>query len=277
MDWDTITKLHKEGRLPAAEDGPSGASAPIIVSVTLSTGDQHGRFVDEDAWAAVLRLVEFLRPDNFVFNGDWTDFYDCSKYVKDPDKEGSVNDDFEYSKRFFRDIRSRLPKAAIHANPGNHEFRYELYKRTDAKKLAGLKILAMPKMMDADKYGVQFHGYDGFELQPGFRIYHGEFVRKHAGESARHEYLAWGCSGATQHVHRLGVHRITNTMGDFTWSEGGCLCLLNPEYVKRKPNWQHGATLIYQMSDGTVRQEAVRIVDGLVQGSLGMAMGDISR
>lgn len=277
MDWSTLTRLEKEGRLPAGEVAPSSAG-PYVVEVVLSTGDQHGRFVDEKAWAAVLRVLDRLHIDRFVFNGDMLDFYELSRFVKDPDVEESVQVDIDYGKRFLGDVRKRLSEGQpIDVVPGNHERRYELYLRGDAKKLSGLKVLELPNLLEIERFGATMHQYSGFELQgtiEPFRIYHGEVVRKHASESARHELTNWGCSGASQHVHRLGIHRVSTTTGDRLWGEGGCLCGLDPEYVTRKPNWQHGCLLIFRMSDGTVRMEEVRILNGQVQGTLGHLIGD---
>ena len=84
------------------------------------------------------------------------------------------------------------------------------------------------------------------------------------------EVVVPGSLALIGHVHRLAKFMKTSDGKTMTWTESGCLCKLEAEYMTRPPNWQHGAVLLFRYSDGSVIHELVRIVDGRVQGTLGM-------
>lgn len=277
MSWADIVRLDKEGRLPSTED--STGDAPLddpVVEVALCTSDQHGRFVDWNAWGAILAILDAAAEqrlgfgiDRFIFNGDMLDFYELSKYPKDPAVEEPLDVDLAAWYTMLQGVRSRLGEGKpIDVNPGNHDIRYEMYLRSDAKKLSGLKLLELPKLLKIHEHGAVLHTKAGF-MFGDTRVYHGESVRQHAGESAKYEMAAWGTSGTSGHVHRLAKHLRTTSNGTMCWTESGCLCLLDAEYMTRDPNWQHGAVLLFRHASGRVHQDLVRIVDGRVQGALG--------
>lgn len=279
MNWADITRLHKEGRLPRLAEDPAAGDAPSgnpVVEVALCTSDQHGRFVDWQAWSAILAILDAAREqrlgfkiDRFIFNGDMLDFYELSKYPKDPAVEEPLDVDLAAWYTMLSGVRSRLDDGQpIDVNPGNHDIRYELYMRSDAKKLSGLKLLELPRVLKVAEYGATLHEKKGF-MFGNTRAYHGESVRQHAAESAKHEMLAWGTSGTSGHVHRLAKYMKTTNAGTLTWTESGCLCLLDAEYMTRDPNWQHGCVLLFRHADGHVHHELVRIIQGRVQGTLG--------
>lgn len=279
MSWADITRLEREGRLPDVgnEDETQSAVGPQLMEVALCTSDQHGRFVDWPAWSAVLALLDASKDGRlgfkigrFIFNGDFTDWYELSKYPKDPAVEKPIDHDLSAFHTMIGDVRHRLAEGEpIDVNPGNHEYRYELYLRSDAKKLTGLKILELPKLLKIEEYGATMHPKSGF-MFGDTRVYHGETTRSHAGESAKYEMQKWGTSGTSGHVHRLAKHYRTTHGGTQVWTESGCLCQLDAEYMTHHPNWQHGCVLLFRYSDGSVHHELVRIVDGRVQGSLGL-------
>lgn len=279
LHWNDIVRLDKEGRLPRPgnEDTPAAADGPHLMEVALCTSDQHGRFVDWKAWGAVLSIMDAAKAgrlgfniDRFIFNGDMLDFYELSRFPKDPAVEEPLEVDLAAWETMLGDVRVRLDEGQpIDVNPGNHDIRYELYLRDDAKKLSGLKLLALPKVLKIEEYGATLHEKKGF-MFGNIRVYHGESVRQHAAESAKHEMMAWGTGGTSGHVHRLAKFMKTTNAGTMIWTESGCLCLLDAEYMTRDPNWQHGCVLLFRYSDGTVHQELVRILDGRVQGTLGL-------
>lgn len=277
IEWNDIVRLDKEGRLPRPnEETVEQGVVPQLVEVALVTSDQHGRFVDWKAWSAVTAILDASKAGRlgykigrFVFNGDFTDWYELSRFPQDPAVIEPLDNDIDAFKIMAGDVRSRLDEGEpIDVNPGNHEYRYELYRRTDAKKLSGLRILELPKLLELDSFGAVMHQKSGF-MFGNTRVYHGETVRSHPAESAKHEMMKWGTGGTSGHVHRLAVYPKTTSGGEMTWSESGCLCQLNAEYMTHQPNWQHGCVILFRLSDGSVHHELVRIVDGRVQGTLG--------
>ncbi len=53
-----------------------------------------------------------------------------------------------------------------------------------------------------------------------------------------------GMSGQSGHTHRCSAYYVTKRGGSYTWSEAGCLCDLQPEYIDGVADWQHGVGLV---------------------------------
>jgi len=262
VKWETITSLEKTGRLP--QPGETLPDDDYVIGSHLVTSDEHGRFVDLKAWGAVLGLVDEFDFKSFTFNGDLLDFYELSRYEKDPDVEQCISVDIEAGRRLIEDVRARF-KGPIHFNPGNHEERYERYLRGEAKALKHYECLALgsEENLRFEELEVTSHDEKGFILGEEDRVYHGEVVRADPGASAKGEFLAWGTGGTSGHVHRLGVYH-ANGSRIRSWAESGCLCVLCPEYSKKPVNWQHGLTIGHELASGEVVWELVRIVNGRI-------------
>lgn len=240
LNWKDITRLERQGKLPKETSKNHLAKQEQRV---LVISDLHGLHYDPLAWARVLNDIPIIKPHRIIMNGDMLDFYEISRYTKNPDVEQSVAQEIEHVKTLFQQLRL-IYDGPIDFIPGNHEERYELYLRTDAKKLAGLKVLELPNLLELKDLGITMHQVDGFLLRPDYYVYHGSLVRKHAALTAQGELDKMDVSGTSGHTHRLGTYRKTGILGRRTWSESGCLCNLNPEFVKGTANWQHGYLII---------------------------------
>lgn len=259
MDWETIARLDKSGLLPFESDD----FTPIVgAKAVLYINDTHGRWIDWSAWRVVKEVMKRVLFDDIIWNGDVLDFYEFSRYHKDPDVERSLQEDIDAWLAVAYGARNLQPDARMHFVPGNHEERYELYLQSDAKRLRGLKFLQLPEIMMLPDLDITPHGVNGFEVYPNLYAFHGETVRKHTGQSAMGEMDRWGMNGCSGHVHRLGVYRRKTFNGSLSWAEGGCLCDLNPTYMKGKPNWHHGITIAHYLPSGQVFFEQVEIRNG---------------
>jgi hypothetical protein len=100
------------------------------------------------------------------------------------------------------------------------------------------------------------------DLLPKFILKHGNVVRKWSGWSAKGEWERYGKSGASGHVHRLGMFFHRDWNGNHVWAETGCLCSLNPDYM-RDPDWQQGFVVAsFERSTGAFQVEPVYIHRG---------------
>jgi hypothetical protein len=198
---------------------------------------------------AALRVVEaFLRswkPDVIWFNGDMLDFAPLSKHDKEPYERDGLEQDIMGARAIFRRFRRDHPRAAMHYLLGNHEAWLEKYLRRNAAELRWLSALSYHVMFDSKELRMPIYPYgERVPILPGvLEVTHGDKIAPKSGYTA-HKMLEAGISGVSGHVHRLGmVYRTTRT-GTTVWAEGGCLCDLNPSYV-RDPNWQLGITVLY--------------------------------
>ena len=77
-------------------------------------------------------------------------------------------------------------------------------------------------------------------------IKHGTLIRKFAGYTAKGEFEKNGMSGVSGHSHRLAQYRHTNEADSYIWTEAGCLCQLDADYLDgTTPNWNQGFAIGY--------------------------------
>lgn len=213
-------------------------------------------------WKQLLLFCEDYSFDRIVWNGDIVDFYEVSSFNKDPQEVDSIEVEIDCTEQRFQEISVRQSNAIQDFNPGNHEHRWERYIRGNAPALKGLKILELPSVLKLDKYSIQCHQSEGFLLTPNFLVYHGEVVRKDSGASAKGELEKFGISGISGHTHRLGTYRKMDMLGSRQWTEAGCLCKQEVEYITGQPNWQPGFAVGEFYTDGTFWIHEIPFING---------------
>ena len=219
----------------------------------LEMSDIHIPFHDPHALELAVRVIAAYQPDRIIINGDAVDFYEVSDFDKNPDRlrEGGLQQEIDGLGEFLAEVNRAKPSACIvDYLPGNHEdrLRRHLWRHP---QLFGLKALELPNLLELPKYGVNY--YPDEILLAGGRLVvkHGTLVRKAGGMSALAELEAekYDVSTLTGHTHRIGSTTVRKRSGIVGGWEGGCLCDLNPEYIKN-PNWQQAVTLIAEAVEG---------------------------
>lgn len=212
----------------------------------INISDLHIPYHDPHAWQLTLGIVSLVKPTKVNILGDALDFYQLSTFDKDPKQleNGRLQEDFDQWFRMARDLQRAAPDACKFTFlPGNHEDRLRRYLNRNPE-LYGLRALELPSLMRLDELGIEYFESE-VEIIPGLLVgKHGEVVRKDSGYSARGELERekYAISTITGHTHRLGTHYARTRLRVVKAHENGCLCLLNPEYVKN-PNWQQGLTI----------------------------------
>jgi len=98
------------------------------------------------------------------------------------------------------------------------------------------------------------------QIIPKLITKHGTVVRKWSGQSGAGELQRYGRGGMSGHVHRMGsfLHRDHN--GTQSWTEVGCTCSLEPDYMN-DPDWQQGCAVV-SYTDNWYHVEPVYIERG---------------
>jgi hypothetical protein len=142
---------------------------------------------------------------------------------------------------------------------GNHEdrLRRAIWRNPE---FAGIKALEFPELFKLADYGFEHRKYGDLYRIGKLSVTHGEIVRKHSGASAKAHYEKVGGSVLHGHTHRMGSYFRTTAAGAHGAWENGCLCRLDPEYVKR-PDWQQGFSVIHvDPKTGTFNVQQVPIL-----------------
>ena len=229
----------------------------------------HMPYVFKPAFELFLVAVEKIHPDILVINGDGVDFAGISPHNKNKRvevvfEEEEIAPTLGLIKAIEGVAGRRCEKVWLE---GNHEKWYEGYYRD--------KIAETPRTWaDALKLGKnwQVEMMDGKELPTmtlgKLLITHGSMIRAQSGWTARAELNARWRPVLIGHTHRLGSYYFTpaETGIIFDAYEGGCLAdpYTSRRYMRKKPNWQFGFSVVSFAKDGwfEVVQKRISRLDG---------------
>lgn len=221
--------------------------------------DWHVPYEDKRSLGCAFNFCEETQPDIILLD-EVHDFYGLSRFSQDPLRSSLLQDEIDAAKKYFKRLKKICPGSRIILLNSNHLDRLRKYLWTDGRALAGLKCLQLEKLLDLQELDIEY--YDNFFIK-NVLFKHGNIVRKHSAYTARGEFEREGCSGATGHTHRLGVHFVTKRGGKYVWVEGGCLCDLDPEYIEGVADWQHGLTqFTFEREGNLFFPQAIPIIDG---------------
>lgn len=244
------------------------------VLVAVLAGDKHFPFSDERTLSILLTITSELQPDLLVDMGDIIDCYHLSRFDKNPDRLTTLQDEIDQARAHLFSWGECAPGARKVLLGGNHDARIEkMLWNLDGPAKALLKLTRFRELMTMDGLlGLKEMGWEFLpedmqtktELLPKTVLKHGTVVRKWSGGTAQGEWMRYGRSGASGHVHRLAMFlHAKHGGGSHFWLETGCCCTLDPEYM-RDPDWQNGfMVLTVQKKTGAFAVEPVYVFDGL--------------
>ena len=200
--------------------------------------DLHHPFHDIPTWHAVAAFLDDFQPDIIVWNGDIGDFYSISVFDKNPQRSFNFADEMGELQHFMAEARRRWPDATHYFIMGNHEHRLEWYLKKNPE-LSGL--VNLDSLLHLKDQGFILMPYGGVLDYLGFAITHGTRYSSLPNSTARMHKDMIGGSGVVGHSHRMGQWAYTDMRGAHAFYESGCLCRLDPDYIRqRPPNWQQG-------------------------------------
>ena len=212
--------------------------------------DVHIPYHSITALSAALDFIQAEKPSAILLNGDILDFYQLSRFGKDPRKR-SVAHELQAAREFL-DVLSQFG-AKIYYKIGNHEERYQHYLMAKAPELLGVQEFELQHLLGLNERGIDLIGDKRIIKANDLNIVHGhEF-----GQSifspvnvARGLFLRGKVSAMQGHNHQTSSHTETDMNGNIvtTWSLG-CLCELNPAYLPIN-KWSHGFAMVDLSDNG---------------------------
>ena len=217
----------------------------------LLGGDWHSWYYDRRGIRLLFSIAKYFPWAGAVLMGDIHDFYQVSRYDKDPARGNNMQKELNVTIELLKQFRACLgPDAVIKLLEGNHERRLEKGIRRHMPGMASLDTNTVVRQLHLGDLGIELVPYDGrFYLAPGYLLKHGAGKNDDGCEysgfaayTARKNLEKFWCSGASAHTHRRGTYSVTKRGKTYTWDEIGCLCdrpKVGRDYAN-EPNWQLG-------------------------------------
>jgi predicted phosphodiesterase len=227
--------------------------------------DIHAPYIDEDAFGVAVSFIKSFKPSIIFIMGDVIDFYQLSRFNKNPVRMTELQGDIDQAVAALHRIRQAAPQADIQLLRGNHEHRLTKFLWSKAAELISLRDLTVERLLDLKQLRIRYIE-QGSLMFHGFLVKHGNVVRSRSGYTATGEMEKAGISGISGHTHRLSQVYKNNYSGMTTWVEAGCLCSLNPEYAEGQVvDWQQGLAYgFFERDDNRFEIHTAPIIKGRI-------------
>lgn len=242
---------------------------PYVITVseedeTLIICDIHFPYHNVKALKAIIAEAKRRGVKRIILNGDTLDFYQLSRFNKDPRKR-SVVGEIEMVKDFLDELRNQFPHIEIIWKDGNHDERLMLYVMANAKELVGIEAITLPALLDFVRYRIEYVTEKRPIILGKNNIIHGhEYPTPMIGpvNAARGLFLRAKTNAACGHYHQVSEHSEPNLKGELVacWSIG-CACELRPLYMPLN-KWAHGCAFQRTRPSGDFEFDNKKIIDG---------------
>jgi len=224
------------------------------IDVSLIFGDLHCPFHDNRAVSVVCQIIEDLKPDHVIENGDGVDCYEFSKFSRDPLRAQSFQKERDSHKKIMERIRdaSGADYLYVGGDEDNHFIRW-VHNVVWANNLGDVPELQPARIL----YLKDEEYVEGpIFINKTFRISHGTRYGENAAKLSMMDFMI---SGLQNHSHRLQAYYRTSMETEYVYVQNGHLTDVKKSY-KKHPNWQSGFSILYMLPDGRFRLEQVPIV-----------------
>jgi UDP-2,3-diacylglucosamine pyrophosphatase LpxH len=198
-----------------------------------------------------LILEEFIpefKPDYIDLLGDMIDFWQISKFRKDPARKNDIQKDIDTAVEYLTKLREVAPQAEIILHYGNHLGRLRKYIWDRAAEISSLRSLNLKWLLDCDKLHLKvIEQEEGYDIRGKLVLTHGTLISQDSAMTAKRNLQRYGQSIICGHTHRLGSTYKTDLRGTIGAWENGCLCNLDlvHEWGAELANWQQGFSIVF--------------------------------
>jgi predicted phosphodiesterase len=209
----------------------------------LLISDLHIPYHSISAITAALDYGKQENVNTIVINGDLIDFYQMSRFEKDPRKR-SAKFEFDATKAFLQVLRSTFPNAQIYWVKGNHDVRYEHWLMSKAPEVFDDPYYRLEERLRLSEENIHLIGDKTLVKAGKLNIHHGHLFFRGFGSPISPAKTVYDKSfedTICSHVHKKTEFSKVSLSGKLiTCYTTGCLCELSPDYAPFGNSYVHG-------------------------------------
>lgn len=241
---------------------------PLACNRVGVIADAQVPFHDEIALKSAVKWLKEKNANTIFINGDWSDFYGISDYIKDP-RQRNFKQELEDCRISLKWLRGEFPNAIIYYNlNSNHELRFQKFLMQKAKELYDIDdwlIENVLKLHESNIIPLKEYSHTMIGKLP---ILHGHTIFGRYSNSvskAKTLFDKLKHSAMCSHVHITDEHNSKDLDGKIftTWTTG-CLMSLNVEYNPHSNQYNHGIAFVTTETNGDYSVENKRIYNGKI-------------
>jgi predicted phosphodiesterase len=227
----------------------------------LVLSDLHIPFHSHAALQVAIDFGRKEKCDTVYLNGDSLDFYQLSRFVKDP-RERDAFDEIQTFKSIMRILEKNFKRR--YYKEGNHDERWSIALFQSAPWLAKFREVHLANVLELEDYG---WGHIESKQRAEFgklHVLHGHEASRGLAapvNPARGVWLKIKATCLVGHWHQPSNHTEMRPLEDevvASWSSG-CLCDLEPSYAPIN-NWAHGFAIVDVGAEGNFSCQNFRIL-----------------
>jgi len=230
--------------------------------------DLHIPKQNKKSVSCVLKVIKSLKPNGITLNGDIGDWATFSRHDRfSPPKCHWKDEQFYLASEphykalnnFLDTIDKYIPKAVKTWCMGNHEIWVDDFISESSRTRK--QLFDINERLRLKERGYSVHPYGKIVTNGKLRLTHGLYTVEH---HAKKHVEAMGTSVLYGHTHDIQEHsKVTpENISHMGWSNG-CLCDMNPDYLRGKPQrWNHGFSIVYRWPNGDFQVDIIRIHAG---------------
>lgn len=180
------------------------------------------------------------------------DFWQLSKFEKDPKRKASLQSDLDKAHEYLRALREIAPQAEIELHAGNHLDRLRKYVWKQAEELDCIRSLSLDFLLGLKELNIKcLDRAEDYRQRGKLILTHGTAVSQDSAMTARRNLKRYGLSVMCGHTHRGGSTYKSDLLGVRGAWENFCLCnfKLAKDWGMGLVDWGQGFSYIYYYPD----------------------------
>lgn len=154
-DEETKRRSHGWNRIPKSlAETYEDFKLPVACNNILLLSDIHFPFHDVRALEIALQHGKDRGVNCIVLNGDILDFYNISRFIKDP-RTVDIATELEMLRQFLELLKDEFA-CPVYFKQGNHEERWEIYLKTKAPELLNVHEFRLDVLCRFGEMGVVY-------------------------------------------------------------------------------------------------------------------------
>ena len=207
--------------------------------------DLHVPYHSIPALTATFDYFSSKGIDSLIINGDLIDFYQLSRFQKDPRKR-SVKFELDSVGAFFDALKMWFPQVKVFYKKGNHDIRYDKWMQVKAPEFLDIENFDFANVLKLRERDIELIDDKTYIKAGGLTVVHGHELNMKSVtvNPARTLFLKAKVSSLCAHLHTPSHHAGKRIDGHVTgcWSMGH-LGEESPDYAPYN-EWCHGFAIV---------------------------------